>query len=276
MNKRWLSKFSRNRGYALLSQSLPEEFLRIWDFFKFFGKLYIFFSLFFKTFVLRAEWVETGSMVPTCATNDYTIVSTIAFGFKLVNIGIPGFDWRLLEKYPILIEPKMVYQEPTYGDVVAFVDPTNRKAIYCKRIIACGGDRIQVLSGVVHINGKMCNLKYVGPYWYTENEKEYEGSLFKETLPNGLEHELIFKFNLGDGDWDYTEEMIVPKDHYFMMGDNRHNSLDSRAIIGFVHKNHILGRVIFRLLANGNAKSILNPFLFINSMNWNKCFQKII
>ena len=271
----WLSKFSKNRAFIHLSTSIPEEFVRLWEFFKFLGKIYVFFCLFFKIFVLRAEWVETGSMVPTCATNDYVIVSSIAFGFKFANIYIPGFDWRLLEKFSFLIEPKMVYKDPSYGDVVAFLDPSNKDTIYCKRIIACGGDTIQVINGVVHINKKMCNLKYVGPYWYTENEKEHEGSLFKETLPNGLEHEVFFLHNLGDGNWDCTEEMIIPKDHYFMMGDNRQNSLDSRAIVGFVHTNHILGRVVFRLIANGNARS-LNPLLIINSMDWKKCFQKII
>ena len=107
-----------------------------------------------------------------------------------------------------------------------------------------------------------------------ENEKEYSGELYEETLPNDLKYLVLYVDGIGHGSYDNTEKFIIPEGHYFGVGDNRQNSLDSRGILSSIPEQNIVGKIFFVFLSNGNRNS-LNFFKWIKGMKWSRCLKWI-
>ncbi|WP_457678066.1 signal peptidase I [Thermovibrio sp.] len=175
-------------------------------------------ALLIRTFVVQSFHIPSGSMIPTLLVGDFILVDKITYHFR----------------------------PPDRGDVVVFHFPLNEKVYYVKRIIGVPGDRIQVKDGKVYVNGKPCRYEDAGKYSYYENGREFTGELYYEFLPRkegGIKKHLILKTGTQG---DNTQVFVVPKGKYFMMGDNRNNSYDSR-YWGFVDRDKIVGiaRIIF-------------------------------
>ncbi|ADU96101.1 signal peptidase I [Thermovibrio ammonificans] len=175
-------------------------------------------ALIIRTFIVQSFHIPSGSMIPTLLIGDFILVDKVTYRFR----------------------------PPERGDVVVFHFPLNREVYYVKRIVGVPGDRIQVKEGKLYINGKPCKYRPAGSFSYYENGVEYEGKLFYEFLPrrNGtVKKHLILKTGTQG---DFTPVFVVPKGEYFMMGDNRNNSYDSR-YWGFVKGSEIVGiaRIIF-------------------------------
>jgi signal peptidase I len=147
--------------------------------------------------------------------------------------------------------------------------------MYNKRIIGCPGDKIQITNGVLIINGKTVQLEYEGEYSIIENEKIVTGECYTETLPNGHKHRVLYNYKLGHGSFDNSEEFTVPEGHYFMMGDHRQSSLDSRLLIGYIKENNIVGKVVMIAVSNGNV-NVLNITKLINSMRLKDFFRFVV
>ena len=177
----------------------------------------------FTSLVVQPFYVPSGSMQPSLAIGDAVLAAKFPYGYT--RYAMP-FDYFFLgaSKH----EPKPVLAHlPEVGDVVVFRLPRDPKVNFVKRVIGLPGDRIQMKSGHLWINGKELALRYAG----LASDEDESGSedmvqVFIETLPNGREHR-IFK-RQWDGLPDNTGVYVVPPDHVFMMGDNRDNSLDSR------------------------------------------------
>ena len=123
---------------------------------------------------------------------------------------------------------------PERGDVVVFKYPGDQgqglnRTDYIKRIVGLPGDRIQVINGILNINGKPVERIKIGDYVQGGGGSYRTATLYNEVLPNGRRHEIIEDSDNGLS--DNTPEFIVPPDHFFMMGDNRDNSLDSRTTL---------------------------------------------
>jgi signal peptidase I len=181
-----------------------------------------------RTVVAEPYQVPSPSMVPTLLTGDELIGSKFAYGFSKYSLPIgtlPDFEGRLFDR------------APQRGDVIVFRLPRDPGTTYVKRLIGLPGDRIQMKKGRLYINDTIVPRREV---------RAYEGgTLYVETLPNGREHELI---ESSDTDrYDDTAVYTVPAKHYFMMGDNRDNSLDSRISaadggVGFVPQENLVAR----------------------------------
>jgi signal peptidase I len=155
-----------------------------------------------------------------------------------------------------LFNGRIFFSEPKRGDVAVFKLPTDNKTDYIKRIIGLPGDRIQVRAGVLHINGKPMNRKRTMD-WVTPNDfgRPTRVAQFVETLPNGRVHFIIEESDRGT--LDNTPVYVVPKSHYFAMGDNRDNSLDSRVLnnVGFIPVENLVGRAeVLFFSTNGKAR----------------------
>jgi signal peptidase I len=189
-----------------------------------------------RTFAYEPFNIPSGSMIPTLLVGDYLFVSKFSYGYSryTVAFGAPLFDGRLF------------FTKPERGDVAVFKLPRDNKTDYIKRIVGLPGDRIQVINGILHINGESVKRDRVEDFVTTDQfGRQVRVAQYIETLPNGRKHHIIEESD--SGSLDNTQVYVVPENHFFAMGDNRDNSLDSRvnSMVGFVPVENLVGRAEF-------------------------------
>ena len=199
-------------------------------------------ALVIRTLLFQPFSIPSGSMRPTLLEGDYLFVSKWAYGYS--NHSLP-FS-------PNLFSGRIWGSQPERGDVAVFKFPPNPSLDYIKRVIGLPGDRVQMRDGLLYLNGEPVKREKVGEVDnpdITEVNRPVE--VWRETLPNGVSYETLDLTPNGIG--DNTREFVVPEGHYFMMGDNRDNSTDSRFSVGFVPEDHLVGRAnaIFFSIAGG-------------------------
>ena len=214
-------------------------------------------ALIFRAFLFQSYNIPSGSMLKNLLVGDYIFVSKYTYGYSKHSLpfSIP------------LIPNRIFSSEPMRGDVVVFKLPSDGKTDYIKRVIGMPGDKIQIINGEVYINNQRLSYKEIGVYEdnnLINRKKKALGcrneklKILEETLPSGK------SYNILDSDItsyaDNTGIYNVPKDHFFVMGDNRDNSQDSRFIksVGFIPFDNLVGRAE----------------LIFFSWNWRKIGQK--
>ncbi len=193
-------------------------------------------ALVIRTLLFQPFSIPSGSMRPTLLEGDYLFVSKYAYGYSKYSLPFS----------PDLFEGRIWGAEPKRGDVAVFKLPSDTNIDYIKRVIGLPGDKIQVRDSILYINDVAVPRIKVGEINnpdVTEQSRPIE--VYRETLPNGVSYETldVHPNALGDN----TRVFEVPAGHYFMMGDNRDNSEDSRYSVGYVPYENFVGRanVIF-------------------------------
>lgn len=220
-------------------------------------------ALVIRTFIFAFVVIPTGSMVPTLLIGDYLYVSKYAYGYSKHS-----FPYATLP-----FEGRIFGSAPDLGDIVVFKGADN--VDYIKRLIGLPGDKVQMLNGILHINGlaalqeKQNNFKETDKYG---NQKTVER--FVETLPNGLQHNVL---NYGNTRADNTSIYEIPQGHYFMMGDSRDNSNDSRFqdVVKMVPFEDFIGRADFTLLSFANGGSFWKIWNWPKNLRTDRMFQSI-
>ena len=177
------------------------------------------------------------------------------------NFSFSAFGTTWISCCPIDFPGRVVLADtPKRGDVAVFKLPTNTDIDYIKRVIGLPGDRIQMRDGVLFINGEAVKKERVEDFVDSEPEGEGGGHgiwQFEETLPNGVKYRVLDEQPGSTGSVDNTGEYVVPAEHYFMMGDNRDNSEDSRFpnAVGYVPIENFVGRadIIFFSISRGTT-----------------------
>ncbi len=220
-------------------------------------------ALVIRTFLFQPFNIPSGSMKATLLVGDYLFVSKYSYGYSKYSFPLspPLYSGRLPNGWL-----------PQRGDVVVFRLPRDTSVDYIKRVIGLPGDKIQVVDGDVHINGVPVKRVAAAPFIETEETGAATPvKRWKETLPNG---KTFYTLDLVEhGFADNTQVYTVPPGHYFMMGDNRDNSTDSRfAQVGMVPLENIVGKaqlIFFSVYQGEHAWEFWRwPF----SVRWSRLF----
>jgi len=187
--------------------------------------------LILRSFLLEPFRIPSGSMIPTLKVGDFILVNKFSYGIRL-----PVIDTKIIS-----------VGQPERGDVVVFRYPKNPSVDYIKRVIGLPGDKISYRGKNVFVNGKRIAVSMIGPYTETKDGMPIPGAnKLNEVLGESVEHEILIDSTRPafSGDW------IVPEENYFVMGDNRDNSNDSR-VWGTVPETNLVGRA-FMIWMNWN------------------------
>ncbi|ABC22653.1 signal peptidase I [Rhodospirillum rubrum] len=218
-----------------------------------------------RTFAYEPFRIPSGSMIPTLLVGDYLFVSKFSYGYSRFSfpMGIIPFSGRVLGDVP------------KRGDVVVFKEPNDTSVDFIKRVVGLPGDRIQVIDGILNVNGEPVRRERTEDFV----QREAGGSVlrltqYQETLPNGVVHPILEIH--GDTYFlDNTREFRVPEGHYFMMGDNRDSSQDSRATVGFVPAENLVGRAEFVFFSHDGSAAIWQVWKWPFAIRWDRFFHSI-
>jgi signal peptidase I len=239
------------------------------------------FTLLLRTFIIAPFVIPSRSMLPRMMIGDFLFVAKWPYGFSRYSLpfGIGSFDGRILAG------------EPERGDVVVFRYP-GKDEDYVKRLIGLPGDRIRMRAGQLFLNGKQVPKVRIADYLmpitpnspcrYVDPSRarviEDGGgrfcaySRFRETLPGGRSYEVLDE--VPDGPGDDTGLYVVPAGHYFMMGDNRDDSADSRFPrdegVGFLPADHLVGRALITFFSTDGSAEWIKPWTWFSAARWDR------
>jgi signal peptidase I len=218
-----------------------------------------------RTFLYEPFNIPSASMVPTLLVGDYLFVSKFSFGYSFASMPYSAkiFDGRIASSLP------------ERGDVVVFKLPRDGKTDYIKRLVGLPGDRIQVIRGLLHINGEAAKIERIEDFLESDGGFVRRVPQFVETLPGGRQHRILKLHN--DGFYNNTPEFTVPPGHYFAMGDHRDNSQDSRDpnAVGFVPFENLVGRAQFLFFSTDGTASYLLPWTWFTAARYTRLLDAI-
>ena len=205
-----------------------------------------------RLFVFQPFNIPSELMVPTLISGDYVLVSKISYGYGPYSLPLAtaGLSHRIPASWL-----------PERGDVVVFRVTGKTAVDFIKRVVGRPGDRVQMTKGVLSINGVAVPRQRIGDI--TIEGSNQHGTRYRETLPSGVSY-LTLSLN-DNGIYATTPEYTVPPGHYFVLGDNRDNSVDSRMLdqVGYVPVENMIGRA--ELIVFSSQSGVL----------WDRLFQLV-
>jgi signal peptidase I len=217
-----------------------------------------------RTFLFQPFNIPSGSMIPTLLIGDYLFVSKFSYGYSRFSfpLGLGFFNGRILGG------------APDRGDVAVFRHPPTNREDFIKRIVGMPGDRIQMVAGRLHINGKVVPRRRIDDHMSRDGGGQVRRvPQYEETLPNGRSY--VIREGFGDrGPSDNTREFVVPAGNYFAMGDNRDDSNDSRGW-GFVPADNLIGRAEMLFFSTDGSAGWLEPWRWIQATRFSRIFDSV-
>jgi signal peptidase I len=233
----------------------------------------------FRTLLFTSFSIPSESMMPRLLVGDYLFASKWSYGYSGASLPI---DWNSGKG-------RIFGSLPERGDVVIFKHPIDR-VDYVKRVIGLPGDQVQMVAGVLHLNGQPVKKVPIGDFVAATRADEGcfqarftvrsdDGAFscrypqFQETLPNGVSYRVL---DMGLIRYDTTEPIIVPEGRLFMMGDNRDNSMDSRypAVpgqgVGLVPVENVVGRASFMFFSTDGSAEWFEPWTWFTAARWGR------
>ena len=291
---------TENNDTAIAQETAPSEpktdNVSEWkDYGKFLIKLAIFMFI-LRSFIISPFNIPSESMQPRLLIGDYLLVSKWSYGYSNFSVafGLP------------IIPGRIFASQPDRGDVVVFKAPPYEKQDYIKRVIGLPGDIIQMIDGILYINGEAVKKEKLSDFVIPVTQNMTDVALFdseasghrvspcfrakfeeaaenggmqcryphyRETLPEGKTYEIL---DLVEHDGDNTEAFLVKEDDIFLMGDNRDRSADSRwpaegnGPIGPVPQKNLVGRAMVTVFATDGSARWLLPWTWFTAARWDR------
>lgn len=211
-----------------------------------------------RSLLFQPFYIPSSSMEPNLLVGDRIFVSKYSYGFSKHSFpfSLPIFKNRIFSKMP------------RYGDLVVFKYPADNRTDYIKRIVGLPGDEIQFIEGDLFLNKRKAEKKeiYIKKKIFCGN-KDSNVTFYEENLTNKKKYTIVYN---RIGSMINSDKYIVPKNHYFLLGDNRDCSRDSRFLssVGYVHENNLVGKAQIIFFSNDTMKGSLFKF-----WNWHNSFR---
>ena len=219
-----------------------------------------------RSLLVQPFYIPSSSMEPTLLVGDRLFVTKYTYGYSKHSFPFS----------PNISTNRFFFKTPKQGDLIVFKTPQDNRTDYIKRLIGLPGDEIQFIDGEIFINGKEIIREKVERVELIRcGNFLLETDTFIETLPNGIKHFVSYKKK---GTLKNTQIFKVPKNHYFLMGDNRDCSKDSRFLkeVGFVKELNLVGKAKIIFFSNDTKKGSLLKFWNLHkSFRLNRTFQKL-
>ena len=224
-------------------------------------------AIIIRTLLFQPFYIPSSSMEPNLLVGDRLFVSKYTYGYSKHSLPFS----------PKISNKRWFFENPERGDIVVFKTPADNRTDYIKRLIGLPGDEIQFINGDLFLNNnqilktrkKIKNLKiFCG-------ERIIEAIAYDEKLPNGVSYTAVYSKN---NTYQNSDKYIVPKNHFFFLGDNRDCSKDSRYLnsVGYVNRLNLVGkaRLIF-LSTDKNVGNIFQVWKWFKIIRWNRFFNII-
>lgn len=217
-----------------------------------------------RTFLFEPFKIPSGSMYPTLYVGDYLFVSKYTYGYSKHSFpfSMPLFEGRAWES------------KPERGDVVVFKFPQDNRTDFIKRLIGLPGDKIKLAQGRLYINGEMLDRQQLDDFVLRDkfgNAERYRQ--YEENLPGGRVHKIVEQSDFEK--FDDMPEVEIPQNSYFVMGDNRDQSDDSRVNVGFVPAENLIGKARFLFFSHNDEEAWYKPWTWPKKIRWSRLFNSI-
>jgi|TARA_B110000438_G_C15763680_1_gene628510 signal peptidase I len=219
-----------------------------------------------RSLFIQPFYIPSSSMEPNLLVGDRLFVTKYSYGYSRHSFPFS----------PPIIKDRLFFNSPKTGDVVVFKTPSDNRTDYIKRLIGLPGDNVQFIDGNLYLNNNLILKSIV-----SKTNKIYCGkqtiavNTFEEKLPNGKYHKTAY---LKDFSFQNSDIFIVPKKHYFFLGDNRDCSKDSRYLtsVGYVHENNLVGKAQFIFFSSDfRIGSIFSFWKWNKTIRFNRFLKKI-
>ena len=219
-----------------------------------------------RSLLIQPFYIPSSSMEPNLLVGDRIFVTKYSYGYSKHSFPFS----------PPIFKGRIMHKNPERGDIVVFKTPADNRTDYIKRLIGLPGDKVQFISSNLYINSSevMKSRLSTNDIIFC-GKKKIDVFTFEELLPNGKKFITVYS---KEYTFQNSDPFIIPKNHYFFLGDNRDCSKDSRFLssVGYVHKDNLVGKAQFIFFSSD--RSIGSIFLFWKwnkSLRFNRFFKKL-
>ena len=223
-------------------------------------------ALIIRSFLFQPFYIPSSSMEPNLVIGDRLFVSKYSYGYSRHSLPFS----------PKIFSERFFGKEPKRGDIIVFKTPADNRTDYIKRLIGLPGDAVQIINQDLFLNDiKIEKSRIKNSLSINCGNETLKVNLFEETLPNNKKYVAAYR---KEGTMQNTDKFIVPKNHYFFMGDNRDCSKDSRFLgsVGYVSFNNLVGKAQLIFFSNNKKKgSFFEFWKWKQAIRIDRFFKKI-